>query len=117
MSRRVMDLIRSLMSWTGKDRSIRCVPSTDPSRWKYPTPLENSTTCEIGNRDAVGDLFDSLASLRADERPGCTITRAAAATAATTPATVQSLRMTIPHGGRTRDRRTRHSDETAGPTD
>ena len=44
-----MDLIRSLMSATGKDRSTRASPSTVPSRWKKPTPEENSTTWPIDN--------------------------------------------------------------------
>src|SRR5262249_53804472 len=43
-----MLFIRSLMSETGKDRSTRESPSTEPSLWKYPTPLEYSTTCPIG---------------------------------------------------------------------
>src|SRR4051794_16160571 len=48
-SHSTMDLMRSLMSATGKDRSTRALPSTCPSRWKYPTPELNSTTWPIGS--------------------------------------------------------------------
>src|SRR5438132_905244 len=44
-----MLLSRSLMSPTGKERSTRALPSTAPSRWKYPTPLLNSTTWATGS--------------------------------------------------------------------
>src|SRR5262245_38990158 len=49
------------MSETGKDRSTRALPSTEPSRWKKPTPLEYSTTWPIG-RLADFASFSSLAA-------------------------------------------------------
>src|SRR5262245_56593369 len=59
---------RSLMSPTGKDRSTRALPSTDPSRWKKPTPDEYSTTWPIGRLALFASFSWSLAAGRAPEK-------------------------------------------------
>src|SRR5262249_14357621 len=63
------DLIRSFTSATGKDRSTRASPSTDPSLWKYPTPDEYSTTCPIPSCAFLGPSwpFSAVCAGRATE--------------------------------------------------
>src|SRR5437870_1700247 len=62
-----MLLIRSLTSATGKDRSTRASPSTEPWRWKKPTPLEYSTTCPIGRLALLLSFCSVLAAGPAPE--------------------------------------------------
>src|SRR5262249_59231197 len=51
-SRNVIDLMRSLMSCSGNERSTRASPSISPLRVKWPTPELNRITCEIGRLTA-----------------------------------------------------------------
>src|SRR5438270_9889957 len=82
-----MLLSRSLTSLTGKDRSTRASPSTCPSRRKWPTPLENSTTRLTGSCSAraTGASFGAGPVGPAGERDGKSAQAAPAASAA--PAT------------------------------
>src|SRR5262249_44758033 len=84
-----MLLIRSLMSETGKDRSTRESPSTDPSLWKYPTPLEYSTTCPIGRLALLASFCSAFAPGRAAPPFVANHSRPAAAMA-TAPTNVHS---------------------------
>src|SRR4051812_45210147 len=94
-SRSTMDLIRSLMSLTGKDRSTRDEPSTLPSRWKYPTPDENSTTWPIGKLvvPEAGSSAALSAARRREEEDDQKKTVAATASTVTPAASTHVRRM------------------------
>src|SRR5579864_978520 len=89
--------MRSLISRTWNVRSTRELPSTSPLRWKYPTPLLNSTTLRMGKFGTAWPLFPAGScgpGVALPER-GLRIKNALAASTSASGASQKSLRIMV----------------------